>query len=119
EQVRADLKVAMAAFHQRFDALMLPTLPITAFEAGADVPAGSGMRDWTEWTPFTYPFNMTGQPAVSVPCGFDGDGLPIGLQFVAPRYRDDIALRLAFAYQSAHPEPLPRLPLTASDPGPG
>lgn len=47
---------------------------------------------------------MTGQPAVSVPCGFDKGGLPVGLQFVGPRYRDDIVLKLAAAYQAAWPE---------------
>lgn len=53
---------------------------------------------------------MTGQPAVSVPCGFDADSLPIGLQFVGPRYRDDIVLKLAAAYQAAFPENLPSAP---------
>ncbi|MDD1497502.1 amidase [Agrobacterium sp. CNPSo 3708] len=104
EQVRADLKVTMALFHQTYDALMLPTMPTTAIEAGVDFPGGIQGKDWSDWSPFTYPFNMTGQPAVSVPCGFDQGGLPIGLQFVGPRYRDDIVLALAAAYQSAFPE---------------
>lgn len=101
------IRTAMALFHQRYDALMLPTMPITAFEAGHDVPPRSRMTDWTEWSPFTYPFNMTSQPTVSVPCGFDRDGLPVGLQFVASHYRDDLVLRLAAAYQEAFPEPFP------------
>ena len=46
-----------------------PTLPITAFEAGVEVPPGWPRERWTSWTPFTYPFNMTQQPAASVPCG--------------------------------------------------
>lgn len=104
EQVRADLKVTMAIFHERYDALMLPTMPVTAIEAGVDFPGGVEGKDWSDWSPFTYPFNMTGQPAVSVPCGFDAGGLPIGLQFVGPRYRDDLVLRLAAAYQAAYPE---------------
>ncbi|MCM2472318.1 amidase [Rhizobium sp. CG5] len=104
EQVRADLKVTMALFHERYDALMLPTMPVTAIAAGVDFPDGKQGKDWSDWSPFTYPFNMTGQPAVSVPCGFDGGGLPIGLQFVGPRFRDDIVLTLAAAYQSAYPE---------------
>ena len=103
-QVASELKVTMATFHQRYDALLLPTMPLTAFEAGQDFPGGIEGRDWSDWSPFTYPFNLTGQPAVTVPCGFDGDGLPIGLQFVGPRYRDDIVLRLAAAYQMAFPE---------------
>lgn len=110
EQVRADLKVRMARFHETYDALMLPTMPTTAIEAGVDFPGGIEGKDWSDWSPFTYPFNMTGQPAVSVPCGFDAGGLPIGLQFVGPRYRDDIVLKLAAAYQTAFPEKFPSAP---------
>jgi aspartyl-tRNA(Asn)/glutamyl-tRNA(Gln) amidotransferase subunit A len=110
EQVRADLKVRMALFHETYDALMLPTMPTTAIEAGVDFPGGIEGKDWSDWSPFTYPFNMTGQPAVSVPCGFDKCGLPIGLQFVGPRFRDDIVLKLAAAYQGAHPEPFISVP---------
>lgn len=101
------IRSAMAEFHKRYDALMLPTMPMTAFVARWDVPPQSGMKDWSEWSPFTYPFNMTAQPAASVPCGFDCDGLPIGLQFVSANYRDDLVLRLAAAYQEAFPEPFP------------
>ncbi|MCD7107828.1 amidase [Rhizobium sp. DKSPLA3] len=111
EHVRAELKVTMARFHERYDALLSPTMPITALEAGIDFPEGEGMTDWTDWSPFTYPFNMTGQPAVSVPCGFDGGGLPIGVQFVAARFRDDIVLRLSSAYQAAYPEAFPAAPV--------
>jgi aspartyl-tRNA(Asn)/glutamyl-tRNA(Gln) amidotransferase subunit A len=55
------------------------------------------------WTPFTYPFNLTQQPAASVPCGFTSGGLPIGLQLVGAKYADDVVLRAAHAYQVAHP----------------
>ncbi len=111
EQVRADLKVKMAIFHEKYDALMLPTMPLTAIEAGVDFPGGIEGKDWSDWSPFTYPFNMTEQPAISVPCGFDQAGLPIGLQFVGPSYRDDIVLRLAAAYQNAYPEKFPLAPV--------
>jgi aspartyl-tRNA(Asn)/glutamyl-tRNA(Gln) amidotransferase subunit A len=63
------------------------------------VPVGSGLRRWTGWTPFTYPFNMTQQPAATVPVGVDGDGLPVGLQLVAARHRDDLVLRAAHALE--------------------
>ncbi|MFC0848171.1 amidase [Streptomyces noboritoensis] len=97
--VRAALGYRMARFHHTYDLLVTPTLPITAFEAGAELPKGSGLRRWTGWTPFTYPFNMTCQPALTVPVGADAAGLPIGLQLVAARHRDDLVLRAAFALE--------------------
>ncbi|MFF6913136.1 amidase [Streptomyces sp. NPDC012466] len=99
--VRMDLGRRMGRFHDTYDLLVTPTLPLTAFEAGAEVPKGSGLRRWTGWTPFTYPFNMTQQPAASVPVGADEDGLPIGLQLVAARHRDDLVLRAAHALYEA------------------
>ncbi|MCX5333850.1 amidase [Streptomyces sp. NBC_00140] len=101
--VRMDLGRRMGRFHESYDLLVTPTVPITAFEAGAEVPKGSGHRRWTGWTPFTYPFNMTQQPAASVPVGVDGDGLPVGLQIVAARHRDDLVLRAAHALDEVTP----------------
>ncbi|MFF4568903.1 amidase [Streptomyces sp. NPDC001410] len=95
--VRMDLGRRMGRFHERYDLLVTPTLPITAFEAGEEVPPKSGLRRWTGWTPFTYPFNLTQQPAATVPVGTDGDGLPVGMQIVAARHRDDLVLRAAHA----------------------
>lgn len=99
--VRMDLGRRMGRFHDTYDLLVTPTLPITAFEAGAEVPKGSGHRRWTSWTPFTYPFNMTQQPAATVPVGTDEDGLPVGMQLVAARHRDDLVLRAAHALYEA------------------
>ena len=98
--VRNDLGTRMGEFHTRYDLLLTPTLPIPAFEAGVEVPAGWPRERWTSWTPFTYPFNMTQQPAASVPCGF-ADGLPVGLQIVGPRHADNAVLAAAHAYQKA------------------
>jgi aspartyl-tRNA(Asn)/glutamyl-tRNA(Gln) amidotransferase subunit A len=97
--VRMALGRRMGLFHQRYDALITPTVPIAAFELGADVPPGSTSGWWTSWTPYTYPFNLTQQPALSVPCGFTGDGLPIGLQIVGPRHGDALVLRIGRAYE--------------------
>ncbi len=98
--VRGELGVRMGAFHERFDLLVTPTLPITAFAAGVEVPPGWPSERWTTWTPFTYPFNMTQQPAASVPCGL-ANGLPVGLQIVGPRHADGRVLALAHAFQQA------------------
>jgi aspartyl-tRNA(Asn)/glutamyl-tRNA(Gln) amidotransferase subunit A len=103
--VRMDLGRRMGEFHRDHDVLLTPTLPIPAFPVGQDVPAGAASPWWTGWTPYTYPFNMTQQPALSVPCGFtaarpglDG-GLPVGLQVVGRRHADALVLRVGAAYQ--------------------
>ncbi len=105
----------MNRFHQRFDLLLTPTMPITAFEAGYEVPPGWTRPHWPSWTPFTYPFNLTGQPACSVACGFTRAGLPVGLQVVGPRHRDEVVLRAAHAYQLARPLTERRPPLLVKD----
>ena len=56
--------------------------------------------DWANWTPFTYPFNLTGQPAASIPCGFTKAGLPVGLQIIGPRFADALVLRAARAFET-------------------
>lgn len=96
------LRERMANLHQKYDLLLTPTLPITAFKTGREVPEDWPNTRWPTWTPFTYPFNMTGQPALSVPCGFDGSGLPIGLQLVGARYNDALVLQVGDAYQQAN-----------------
>lgn len=99
---------AMKRFHLKYDLLVTPTLAIPAFEVGRvmpELPPGitAHPADWTWWTPFSYPFNLTQQPALSVNCGFTEAGLPIGLQIVAPAYREDLALRAACAYEQSRP----------------
>ena len=99
----------MRLFMTRYDLLVTPSLAVPAFEAR---PAGSvPMTGETMlgWTPFTYPFNLTQQPAISIPCGLTEDGLPIGLQIVGPAYADALVLRAARAYESVRPVPRPSL----------
>ena len=88
----------MGDFHGRYDLLLTPTMPIPAFAAGQAAPADWAGR-WTSWTPFTFPFNLTQQPAASVPCGFTGEGLPVGLQIVGARHADALVLAAAHAFQ--------------------
>jgi aspartyl-tRNA(Asn)/glutamyl-tRNA(Gln) amidotransferase subunit A len=98
---RMDLGVRMGAFHDRFDLLLTPTMPIPAFGTGQDAPDGWPSTLWTSWTPYTYPFNMTQQPALSLPCGLTSDRRPIGLQVVGPRHADALVLRAGRAYERA------------------
>ena len=67
--------------------------------------------DWLTWAEFSYPFNFSGNPAASVPCGFTADGLPVGLQIVGPRFDDLGVLQAAAAFESARPWAGARPPL--------
>lgn len=96
--LRMDLGRRMGLFHEEYDLLVTPALPDVAFAAGLNVPAGSQDPDWTSWTPYTYPFNLTQQPAITVPCGFV-DGLPVGVQIVGPRHGDQRVLQAAHAFE--------------------
>ncbi|MBI3672001.1 MAG: amidase [Rhizobiales bacterium] len=92
----------MRRFMEDYDLLVTPTLPITAFEAGKLSPADNdGTGKWVNWTPFSYPFNLTQQPAASVPCGFTKAGLPAGLHIVGRMFDDVTVLRAAQAYEQA------------------
>jgi len=68
-------------------------------------PPGSVPDDtyWMDWTPFTFPFNLSQQPACSIPCGFTRHGLPVGLQIVADNFREDLVLRAARAFEAIRP----------------
>ena len=94
--------------------LLTPSLPISTFPAG-QLAADSSQRSWLEWAPFSYPFNLTQQPACSVPCGLTRDGLPVGLQIVAGRFRDGLVLRAAAVYEAAHPARMPAISTTRHD----
>ncbi len=100
---RGALAHKMAVFHESYDLLLTPQMPTGAIPLGADVPAGSSFRHWVDWSPFTYPFNVTQQPAASVPCGFTRDGLPIGLQIVGAMRDDALVLQAARAFEQARP----------------
>jgi aspartyl-tRNA(Asn)/glutamyl-tRNA(Gln) amidotransferase subunit A len=108
-RTREAVGVAMNRFHQRYDLLLTPSLPIPAFEAGLEQPPDDDRGRWVDWTPFTYPFNLSRQPAASVPCGLTGVGLPAGLQIVGPLHADALVLRAARAYERTTSFPLPSL----------
>ena len=111
---RNDYYHAWRQFMERYDLLLTPTLPVTAFTAGDDYPGQINGQPTTylSWTAFTYPFNITGQPAATVPCGFASDGLPVGLQIVG-RWRDDVTvLRASAAFEALAPWADKRPPLS-------
>jgi aspartyl-tRNA(Asn)/glutamyl-tRNA(Gln) amidotransferase subunit A len=112
---RGALGSHMRQFMQRYDLLLTPAVSIPAFDAQ---PAGHTPMDpvaMLGWTPFSYPFNLTQQPACSIPCGLtsaglpEGAGLPIGLQLVGPMFGDALVLRAARAYEAVNPLPRPAL----------
>jgi aspartyl-tRNA(Asn)/glutamyl-tRNA(Gln) amidotransferase subunit A len=111
ERAREALGRHMQHFHERYDLLITPQLPLTAFEAGHEVPPGSGMTRWWEWSPFTYPFNLTQQPAASLPCGFTDDGLPVAVQVVGAKFADATVLRACRAYEAGNPFVMPPMPV--------
>ena len=106
QRLRALVGTHMKQFMTGFDALITPALSVPAFGAGRLVPEGwdeESSNGWVAWTPFSYPFNLTQQPACSVPCGFSSGGLPIGLQIVGRMFDDATVLRIAAAYEEANP----------------
>jgi aspartyl-tRNA(Asn)/glutamyl-tRNA(Gln) amidotransferase subunit A len=109
--VRNTLGQQMASFHQKYDLLLTPMMPIPALPVGQDLNDPTTERDWIDWSPFSYPFNLTRQPAASIPCGLTSSGLPIGLQIIGPLYADDRVLRAAHAFETTQPERRPPLML--------
>lgn len=102
-EARTALGIQMGQLHSRYDVLITPTVPIPAFAAGHDVPPGSSHTSWPSWTPFTYPFNLTQQPALSVPAGVTEDGRPVGIQVIGPRHSDDLVLAVGRAIEAVLP----------------
>jgi aspartyl-tRNA(Asn)/glutamyl-tRNA(Gln) amidotransferase subunit A len=112
---RLSFASAMRQFMEKFDLLLTPAVAVPAFEvekispwpddaAGRSESGGhSDISEWLSWTPFSIPFNLTQQPAASIPCGFTRAGLPVGLQIAGRMYDDAGVLAAASAYQSADP----------------
>ncbi len=103
---RQTLGVIMNNFMAKYDLLLTPTMPVTAFAVNEPAAWGGDGVD-IGWTPFTLTFNLTRQPAATIPCGLDRDGMPIGLQIVAAHARDALILRAAAAYERVRPIPAP------------
>ncbi|MBK0394825.1 amidase [Ramlibacter algicola] len=104
---RGALGSHMRQFMQRYDLLLTPSTAIPAFAIREPGSVPMTPEAMLGWTPFSYPFNLTQQPACTVPCGLTRDGLPIGVQFVGPMFRDELVLRAAAAYEAIRPIPRP------------
>jgi aspartyl-tRNA(Asn)/glutamyl-tRNA(Gln) amidotransferase subunit A len=108
-QRRGVLGSHLRQFMQRFDLILTPSTAVTAFKAR---PAGHSPMDaqaMLGWTPFSYPFNLSQQPAISLPCGLTLDGLPMGVQLVGPMFGDALVLQAAQALQACYPMQRPVL----------
>lgn len=102
---RGALGSHMRQFMQQYDLIATPATAVPAFKA---LPAGHAPmtpQTMLGWTPFSYPFNLTQQPACTIPCGFTREGLPIGLQLVGPMFGDARLLRAARAYEASRDIP--------------
>jgi len=108
-QRRGVLGSHLRQFMQRFDLILTPSTAVTAFQAR---PAGHSPMDaqaMLGWTPFSYPFNLSQQPAISLPCGLSSHGLPMGVQLVGPMFGDALVLQAAQALQACYPVQRPVL----------
>jgi aspartyl-tRNA(Asn)/glutamyl-tRNA(Gln) amidotransferase subunit A len=108
---RYEFRERVRDFFEAYDLLLSPTLPVAGVDAGIAVPPALAGRNIVTWVCYTYPFNLTGQPAASVPAGFTPAGLPVGLQIVARPFREDHLFAAAAALESARPWAMRRPPL--------
>lgn len=107
----AERKALYAGVHEFFkdvDVLLTPTMAIPPFKHPRDMSEYPHTVNGVEvsptgWHPFTFPFNITGQPAATVPCGFSRAGLPIGLQIIGRRFEDLLVMQAAAGFESARP----------------
>ena len=106
---RGALGSHMRQFMQRYGLLLTPAVAVPAFDARPAGQQAMTPESMLGWTPFSYPFNLTQQPACSMPCGLTQDGLPIGLQIVGPMFGDALVLRAARAFESLMPVARPPL----------
>jgi len=105
EAMRVQAAHSMARLHQRYDLVLSPCVPNPA--PRVDQPIGDPVEAlWTRWAPWTFAWNLTRQPAISVPMGFTEQGLPRSVQLAAGLYRDDLVLRAARSLELACPVPI-------------
>jgi aspartyl-tRNA(Asn)/glutamyl-tRNA(Gln) amidotransferase subunit A len=98
QKVRTLIKQDFEQAFEQVDVLVCPTAPTTAFKAGekVDDPLSMYLSDL-----MTIPVNLAGLPGMSIPCGFDAQGLPIGLQLIGNVLREDLLFEVGYAYEQA------------------
>ncbi len=104
------LTQSLEHFNREYDLIMTPSVAVEPFDINYQVPPDRNMKDWEEWAPFSYPFNLSEQPAASIPCGFTEKGLPVGFQLAGGKFDDARILRVAKAYMDEHPARYPTVP---------
>jgi len=104
-EARHELLRSVVSIFDHADVLVCPTAPLTAFGAEGPMPTEIAGRKVppTAAAAFTMPFNLTGNPAISVPIGLSASGMPVGMQLVAPRFCEDRLLELARIWEEVHP----------------
>lgn len=100
---RYELREHLRQFFEQFDLLLSPATPCPAFDVGLNMPPNQTDRNIVSWVYYTYPFNLTGQPAASIPAGFTKSGLPVGLQMVARINCETDIFRAASAFETLQP----------------
>jgi aspartyl-tRNA(Asn)/glutamyl-tRNA(Gln) amidotransferase subunit A len=103
------LGARMRQLHERYDLIVTPTLAVPAVGAEGEDMVEARYAAITNKSPFNLPFNLTKQPAASLPIGLTADGAPVGMQVVGPLYGDRAVLRACLAYQAAFPFAAPDL----------
>ena len=101
---RYALRDKLRPFFERYDILLSPVLPVTSLDVGKNVPDHLGDRNLVSWVYYTYPFNLTGQPAATVCAGIAADGMPVGLQIVGRALGEADVVRAAAAYERSQPK---------------
>ena len=100
---RYEFRERLRQFLESYDLLVTPTLPVAAFDVGLNTPPELPGANIISWVAYTYPFNLTGNPGASLPVGFTGDGLPVGLQVISRAISEVDIFRAAAAFEAARP----------------
>jgi Asp-tRNA(Asn)/Glu-tRNA(Gln) amidotransferase A subunit family amidase len=112
---RYKLRDQIRKFFGNYNLLLTPTLPVSSIDAGINVPPELSDRNIVSWSYFTYPFNLTGNPAASIPCGLDHEGMPVGLQMVAGFNCETDIFKAAASFETSYPW-VDHMPLTFTNP---